>query len=77
MGDDELTEFREELESLLLGELVDQLVQRRIQEKVAGGDPQMQCEIAAIKRELDRRQTGRTVPEKKGKRGIRSIGGLL
>lgn len=77
MSDDELSEFRAELEKMPLGELVDQLVCRRIEEAVGEPDARMQREIAAVKRELDRRQTGRSVPEKKGKRGIRSVGGLL
>lgn len=75
-------EFAEHVENLPLGTLVEELVERKIEFAISEGladrrREEMLREINQLKREMDRRETGRSVPETKGKRGIRSLTDIL
>lgn len=76
----DIEEFAAEVESLPLGELVDMLMMRRIELSQNDlSDRQRECtlrEVRALKTEIDGREVGRRTPKKRGKRGVRSLGGI-
>lgn len=69
------SEYREELEKCQLGELVDRLVCLRLND--TEDDADTQWKIKYVKEEISRRETGRRVEEKDGKRGIKSVSSLV
>lgn len=68
------TDYRKDLEPMQLGELVDHLIQVRLEGE---GEVDKQTKIKYIREEISRREIGRKTEKTNGKRGIQSVSDLL
>jgi hypothetical protein len=75
---DDYSKYRQHLESMQLGELIDHLICLRTDGNSGSHDEiDTTVKIKYIKNEISRRQTGRRVNKKDGKRGVSSLSSLL